>query len=273
MTPLDEHAPTPDERAASEALRALPRPEAAPAFRARLKHGFTSGALAERPSTPVIRLPIWRRPGFWPALAAAAAVLLFVAGPLNRGPAWRVVTSRGEGLAIVNGRPIAMAHGVEIGAELARGGRVRIPDDAVLELVASGEIAVRLSAGADADLPAPPNRWFNRSSHARMRHGDLFATTGHAFRGARLVVETDLARVFVTGTSFAVLAHEEGTCVCVMSGTVHVAAQAGPMEVVPPGERCFVYPDRRVPSHHPVLDSSLHALHDLSAAVKDELGR
>jgi len=254
---------TPEERHAREALGSVAPPRADAAFRARLKQEFATGAISPRRGA-VLRGPWYARPAAWLPLAAAAAVAIVLSG-LNRGPDWQVVSARGEGFVIVGERPVPLGHAAELAGLLRRGGRVRVPEGASLDLVVPGDIAVSLASGTDATLPAAPNRWWGRGARARVATGDAFFATGRAFHGATLDVETSELRAHVVGTTFAVLRHPEGSCVCVMEGRVQIVDLSEDEDEtveIPAGMRriCPVSgPDQTLP----ILDDSAHELHRL----------
>lgn len=291
MSTADEIEITAAERGAQAAVRSLAAPAEAPseAFRARLREGFVAGTLvAVVPEEPAA-LPIpeappaepkgrviagpWRlRPSVWVPLAAAAA-LVFALGLANRGPRWEVVATTGEGVVRIDGQSVPARATEVIGRLAARGGRVQLPDGVGLDLVAPGQMAVRLSAGSDVRLSGAPNRWIGRSARIAIEVGDVFISTGREFRGAQLAVTTPEARVDVLGTSFAVMRFGHGTCVCVMEGRVRVgAAYDGSAAEVAEGERRFCYPSAP-PYSETILESSVHELHDLQHATEDRLGR
>lgn len=266
MTPDDRSIPA-DEQRARDALRALPRPAADPEFRARLGRDFASGAL--RPAL-VLAGPAWfRRPEFLMtggALAVAAAALIVAV--LNPAPPWRVVSTRGTGtIAVAEGgaaeRLVPVTESATLGKALTRASHLAASDSAEITLASDGVLALRLLPGTRISLTPAPGRWFGRQRLIRVEAGELFVTTQPAFRGARLDVRTREATVQVVGTSFAVLAHDDGTCVCVMDGMVQVTPEGGPAEMVPPGRRCFVYRDGRPIDRAPILEESASVLGEL----------
>lgn len=260
---------TPEEQAAREAVRSLPRPEADDAYRARLREAFVRGGLHRRLAAPPPRIA---RLATWAPLAAAAA-LAVAAGVMNRGPDWQVAYTKGDGMVIVGERPVPLKHADELARLLRRGGHVRVPDTGYLDLVAPGQLAVCLAPGADVRLPAAPNRWWRRDAQAAVDMGDAFFETGRGFHGATLEVNTAEARAHVTGTSFAVLRDAEaGTCVCVMEGRVRVDAKLGGSSLVAAGMRRVCPPDTSA-LILPILDYSVHALHKLREVTATRLER
>jgi ferric-dicitrate binding protein FerR (iron transport regulator) len=100
---------------------------------------------------------------------------------------------------------------------------------------------MQVAPGTDLTLPASAGRWFGRATRASVANGEVRITTGTGFHGARLAVETPEAMVQVTGTTLAVICEPTGTCVCVLEGSVRVAAQAGGAGVpVSEGHRRYV---------------------------------
>lgn len=259
---MSDHEPmTGDERRAQEAVRALARPVADPAFRARLKREFAESTIApglkpgtgsamDAPGARVIRGPWFADRRTQAALAIAAAVLVVTAIALNRPAPWVVTGASGEGIAMVDGRPIPMNHEGELTAALRPGSRVRVPVGTELEITSPGSIVIQLVAGTDATIPASPGRWLGRKLRGEVRAGELRITTGPRFRGARLALSTPDAQVEVTGTTLAVICDPHGTCVCVLEGRVRVGAINAPsreMAEVERGHLRFVFNDGRDP--------------------------
>lgn len=272
MSTHDEHEPTAPERAASDAVRALARPEPDAAFRVRLRHEFVSGRIGRRRGLTFAR-PWFVRPFVLvPAVAAALAVVLFAG---NRGPDWRVRSASGEGRVIVDGAEFASADLARMAPALRRGAHVRVDGPVTLDLVAPGVAAVALAPGADVELSSAPNRWWQRGMRARVIAGDTYFSTGRAFHGAHLDVVTPHARVRAVGTSFAVLCAPFGTCVCVMEGRVKVGGHdAAPGEgvEVPHGMRRVISPDQTAQTL-PILEDSVHKLHRQLSMAGAELAR
>jgi len=256
---LDDPDPmSPELERARDAVRALPVPEAEPAFRARLKGNFVAGRIG-RPASLVLAGRDRARAA-WFAFSAipAAAALVVAVAILDRPPPWRLMASAGAEAATADGRSL----GAEAGAErkVRAGARVRVPDGTALMLASAGRVAMELMPGTDMVLPAPPGRWLARSGHARVTSGEVRVTTGPAFRGARLTIETGEARIEATGTTFAVLCLRAGTCVCVYEGRVRVGAKRGAMAEVAAGRRREIFSDgsppleaAMLPQEHPPL--------------------
>ena len=69
--------------------------------------------------------------------------------------------------------------------------------------------------------------------------------TGRRFTGRRLRVELPDAAVEISGTTFAVIRNAEGSCVCVLEGTVTMRDATGTAGVMPLHRR--VVPPRGEP--------------------------
>jgi ferric-dicitrate binding protein FerR (iron transport regulator) len=247
---MTTHGPdpvTPAEARARDAVRGLEPPRADAAFRERLKRDFVTGRIGER---RVLELPIaWHRRRAWrlalaPVAVAALAVAVVVA---NRGPRWEVLETEGTGIVIVDQTAVPLAHADQLQRRLRPGARVRVPEGSELELAAAGSMVVQITAGTEFTLPASPGRWFARGVAGAVRGGVIRVTTGPAFHGARLRVDTPEATVDVTGTTLAVICEPVGTCVCVYDGVVRVGARGGTAEAVASGHRRFVFNDGRAP--------------------------
>jgi len=239
--------PTPAERRARDAVRALPEPRADEAFRARLEHAFTTGAFPE-PARRIVPLPWYRRsPVAWIAVPAAAAAALVLVLTLNQGPRWELMAAQGAGNAVVDGRPIPLTHPGDLARALRGGARVVVPPDAELTLVSGDRLMVLATAGTEFVVPDAPGRWFGRSVAASIEHGTLRVSTRAGFPGSRLAIMTPEAAVEVTGSTLAVICEEAGTCVCVLDGGVSVGPRGGDMVPVPGGMRRYVFNDGRAP--------------------------
>ena len=240
---------TPEQARARDAVRQPEAPPADAAFRARLKHDFTSGRIAAGAGARRVRS------GPTPsghlgrvALPLAAAAALLAVGVLNRGPAFTLGAARGDGIVVVDGVPVPMSHREELARRMRAGARVRVPDGAELEIASPGHAAIQLTGGTDVALPASPGRWFGRSARLEVRAGELRITTGPRFHGARLEIETPEAAVTVTGTTLAVICEPAGTCVCVLDGRVAVGRKGENGAMIDAGHLRYVFNDSRPPA-------------------------
>jgi len=252
MSARERERLTPEEQRASEAVRSLPPPRPEAAFRARLKREFASGKI-ESPGEgraqerPVARF--WnRRAPLWVAIPVAAAAAVVVVGALNRGPRWELLSSRGSGDVVVDGVPVPIVDDAELARRLKPGVRLKLPADGQIEIASAGQVAIQVTAGTDLTLPATPGRWFWRRGRAGVANGEVRISTGAGFAGARLEVETPEVMVEVMGTTLAVIREPAGTCVCVLEGSVTVAATHESAGVpVQAGRLRFVFNDARPP--------------------------
>jgi hypothetical protein len=120
------------------------------------------------------------------------------------------------------------------------GARVTAGGTAELSLVSDGALVLVVTAGSEATLPAVPGRWLGRTVRATLAAGELRGVTGPAWAGARLAVAMPAAIAEVTGTTFAAIQSDEGSCVCVLDGRVTLAARGGAAALVAPGRRRVV---------------------------------
>jgi ferric-dicitrate binding protein FerR (iron transport regulator) len=262
MSARDPERLTPEEERASQAVRALAPPAANAAFRARLKREFTSGAIeragAREPLRPAV--PLWRPVLGW-ALPVAAAAALVAVGVLNMGPRWELMSTRGAGDVVVDGVPVPITNMNDLARRLKHGVRLKLPSEGQIEIAIPGQLALQVAPGTDVTLPAAAGRWFGRGTRASVANGEVRITTGSSFHGARLAVETPEAMVHVMGTTLAVICEPTGTCVCVLEGTVRVAAQGeGAGAPVSEGHRRYVFNDARPPESAEIRPTEIGSL-------------
>ncbi|MEZ4652374.1 MAG: FecR domain-containing protein [Candidatus Eisenbacteria bacterium] len=199
-------------------LSRLPDVEPAPAFLNRLRLDFQQGTV--RPVLAVT--PLWRRPTFhWSVAAVALAAAVLVVVFVNRGPSWQMVRASGTGTLFVQGTPIPLADVAENVRMLAPGTEVRLEGDmsASLDLFYPGLFSVQVTPGSSLTLPDAPGRWFRRHASFEVADGEVRVVTGPRFPGAHLKVMAPGTEVHVVGTTFAVIAGADSTCVCVLEGT------------------------------------------------------
>ena len=159
----------------------------------------------------------------------------------------------GAGSATVDGHAVPLSDAAAMEAALRPGARVRLPDDAQLEVAAGRSMAIQMTGGTDAVVPAVPGRWFGRSVRGTMAAGEWRITTGADFPGSRLEVVTPAAHVEVSGTTLAVICQPQGTCVCVYEGHVLVGRDASDLHTVLAGRRRYTY----VAPGKPALDDAM----------------
>ncbi len=231
---------TPEQEQARDAVRALPPLAARPAYRARLREGFVTGTL----DTPARVVPLRSRTRpVWIGVTAAAAAAVVLAFALNRGPRWEVMGTSGAGAIEVDGRAVPANDAGAVTAALHPGARVRMTGDAELVIQSGHSVAIDVMPGSEVTLPAPPPRWIARATAGELRTGELRITTGPGFHGARLAIATPEAGIEVTGTTLAVIREPQGTCVCVLEGTVRMGGHREAMVPVPHGHLRYVFGD------------------------------
>jgi ferric-dicitrate binding protein FerR (iron transport regulator) len=148
-----------EETRALEAVRSLPRPEADPAFRQRLRENFATGSITGDPAPrETVRrgapapLPRWRRLAPL-AVAAAAVVLLLV--PYARQTGLDLVSVEGANQIVLNGELVSCDDLSPIQAALQWGCRIEVPDGATVELARSGQLVMDLE-GVEFTFPRRP---------------------------------------------------------------------------------------------------------------------
>jgi hypothetical protein len=286
---------SPDARRARDAVKELSRPRPEASFRSRVKRAFIDGTIAgarvptagsaagpkparpalARPPAATASQPWWRSRPWMTALVPAAgiaAAAIAVAG-LNRGPAWEVVDASGEGIAVVNGRPIPVGHREDLTRAMRGGARVVMTSGASLVIASPGQMVMQITSASDVTLPASVGRWFARAVRAAVRTGEIRVTTGRDFHGARLYVATPEADVRVTGTTLAVIREPRGTCVCVMEGVVDVGAHGQAMAAVTAGHRRYIFNDGRAPEQDVMRPVERVKLGELRDQHQAQMGR
>lgn len=252
------------------ALAHLGRPAARPEFRAALREQFLSGTAAHDaarasragPGAHATAPPPKPRRLFLlvGALAAAAAVVTVLALTKSRPPLWRIHPSSTAESVIVDGIPLRLDDGEKLVSALGvarelevRGGtlRVAVRDEAWIE-VADGTRLSQMKFAAAGPY------------HVRTDRGSLGIATLPAFSGRGLRVLTEDFDLQVTGTIFGVDVDGEGSCLCVLEGTVQCrpAGSAGSRPVAG-GDLCFSYRDRRPPSWNAAHEAHLSPLRAL----------
>jgi hypothetical protein len=263
--PVDAH-----EARAKDAVRGLPAPAADPAFRARLRGGFTSGTLA--PAPRLLPQPLPRPLAFARAAMARAAAAFVVLFALDRAPGWQVTAWDG-GAVTVDGQAVPAGDASALAARLHPGARVATAEGTQLALRGGDVMALVAIPGTEFTLPATPRRWTSRAVQGGIEHGEIRITTGPAFRGARLTIVTREAHVLVNGTTFAVIREPDGTCVCLYEGHVRMGPVGGQMTPLEPGNRRFVYNDGRPELVEPLPGGERMKLRMLRDAEQVPLGR
>jgi len=247
MSERDEFELTREEKRASEAIRALPRADADPDFRQRLKADFAAGRLAEGGDATAPRPA--RRPAarWWKvAIPVAAAVLVVAAALFNRGPALVLSDVAGEGTVTVDGRAFPTSDRDAIAGAVRPGARLELSEGVDVDLVYDNTLVLQYSS-ARGTIPKAPARWIGKTGACRLEWGEVAALTGPDFAGGGLVVTTPEGIIEVSGTLISVFRDSSVTCVCVHEGAARVGIDEGDMESVPAGKRKVMFADGKTP--------------------------
>lgn len=210
-----------------DAVRALPPIAPDPAFRTAAKVRFLAAARPRRQSL-----------GRW---ALAAGVLLAVgAGFLwgNAGTPWEVVSVTGNGTIFVDGSVVAVTDQATPALRLRAGARIVTTGTVEVTVASRGTLCLVFTPETDATLPAVPGRLVGRRVSATLHAGELRGATGPRYAGARLTIAMRHAAAEVTGTTFAAIENDEGSCLCVFEGMAHLGGAplaAGSRRVVSVG--------------------------------------
>jgi ferric-dicitrate binding protein FerR (iron transport regulator) len=231
----------PDDETLARWLRDLPRAEADPAFREKLREGFADGSLGkERPASP-------RRIWVPFAVAAAAAVIILAGlGLLNRGPALQVAAVSGSGTVLAGDAAILTSDLAALNEGLKPGVRVELPGEVTLDLVSPEVATYQVTGGSKISVPGSPGRWFGRAIACSVMVGEVRLATGNRFPGSELRLYTPDGMVVVTGTLLSVQCDSLGTCVCVLEGSALVGVNEQDLEPVTPGNRKIMLRDGTV---------------------------
>ncbi|MCB9463439.1 MAG: FecR domain-containing protein [Candidatus Eisenbacteria bacterium] len=189
----------------------------------------------------------WLSPVFGTLAAAAVILILVTLFRPTLGEAWEVVAVSGSGSVSVNDRMFDVGDVAE--SRLEPGARVRTEGDVVLELVHDGLYALELGPNTDMTLPTSRD---GRLFAAEVRNGMATCVTGPRFPGSMLRITAPDADVEVHGTTFAVLADAEKTCISVLEGAVDVRTHDGNVCCVQAG-RCKRF--YRAPDPHETEES------------------
>jgi ferric-dicitrate binding protein FerR (iron transport regulator) len=260
-----------------EMLRGLRDEKPDPEYRERVRRSFVSGGVSlERAGTAAAlggrgaHQERWRaRLVVWLALAATIAPGVWL-GNANMGPHWVLHRVTDVGQVLLDGRPLNQER--DLGVRLRPGALLTTSGDAEADL-ACGDLAVlRVPSGTELAVPTPLGRWFRRSSTCELRRGEArVATTSH-FVGAKLSIRTNLAVIEVTGTTLAVFAGQDSTCLCVLEGSATMIDRGGTRSSVAAGNRVTLFQDARAPRREAILPMErmkLQMMRDDAAAITD----
>jgi hypothetical protein len=234
------------ERRIQDAMRSSDDVRADPAFRDRLKRGFVEGTISE-PAAPV-EDRVQRRSRWWWVLApAAAAALLFALLVPRAEPEWIVETSAGAGRIEIDGRSVPLSDEALLARAVKPGGRVRLPDDASIDVRLGDVLILALDKGSDVTLPALPDRDSRGPLISEVHDGELRIKTGPGFEGTELHILTAESRTEIVGTVISVYKGDGYTCVCVLQGTARIGADEALLEEIPSGMLKVMFDDGSPP--------------------------
>lgn len=223
------------------------------AFRQRLRTQFATGSVPPGRFDTVADSSGWR--SVWPAVVAAAAVFILVlaANVANRGPVWHTLGYEGDGLVEVNGTGYPPRRLVSEPGLLRPGSVIRVSAEMTLDLSIPDLYVLQAAPGSEFTLPNSPGRWVQRTSHFEVLAGEVRVTTGDQFPGYRILVKGPDAEVAILGTTIAVIARPDGTCLCVLEGDAMMTATGGKPVLVPQGMRRVIWRDAtREPEQVPI---------------------
>ena len=264
----------PEEDRLLELLRKQSDPEASEAFLAQLQRGFREGTLqspfeSESP-TPWSRIRSAFASIRGPLLPlAAGAVVIAILIWANAGRSFDNFSAAGNGEAIIGGRSISLADRAAIGAALRPGATVELRGDmtAMLNLFYQDDYALQIIPGTRVTIPRGLPRWLRRGAGFEVLAGEARVVTGPGFPGARMSVKTSQASVEVVGTTFAVIAGADSTCVCVLDGTAHLGMGTAPAMSVPPMMRATVRMPSGTATMEPIRPMEERKLSELRASA------
>jgi len=259
--------PTPEERAAAEAVQALGGPRAPEEFRARLRTRFVSGAIeADAPAADPVKA---RRSAPVVALfgLAAAAALSWLVWTGTQPDPWRYAGASGDsGEVWVCGHLMDPGDTDGIQAMLHAGTPIKTTGAMQFDYVMNDHLSVQLAPESEMTVPEWPRRWLGSTASCEVTYGEARFTTGPSY-SSRLLVTSPLATIEVTGTTLAVISGQDSSCVCVLDGEVVMTDTDGTAHVVEAGTRRTVF--REAPAHVmeilPMERMKLEMHRDLSA--------
>ncbi len=227
------------EEYAGDAVRTLRTPDPDREFRDRLRREFAGGTIrgtlpeaARGPGRPSARVvPI--------VFAFATAATILVAVALERSS--RAHPWIEGGLADDRARTHAAGERITTGPEEMRD--LRCDNWATFQLAPSTRI----------ELPSSPGRWLAKTSTGIVHAGELRVVTGPSFPGTTLRLVVPHAMIEVTGTTLAVIAGADSSCLCVLEGSARITGRSGDARSVLGGRRVTLYGDGRTPFEEGIL--------------------
>lgn len=224
----------------ARALEAL-APRARPEFRERLRERFLAGtgdeALPRRRRSAAGSPRILVGVG---ALAAAAALVLWLDTLTSEAPSWRVVGAGAAGGLVVDGTPVNGSAG-ELARLLGADARVVRTADEPLRLVYRDELLIEVDPRSELDLSGVRGDGADPPFTLRASDGGVRVATGPGFEHGRdgLLVLARGTRIEVTGTVFGVDCLDGAICVCCCEGEV-LAVRGDERDTVPCGATLYL---------------------------------
>lgn len=247
----------PSDAGVERLLAQVPRPSAAPAFKASLRERFLD--LADPGASPA-PIPITASPDplrfgpgagqpertrlfpfIWPfVLAASVAFILYFVLARDAHPRWRVLEATPTGEFMVDSLRFKGSDAALLSDALQTAHEIRT-FDAGLRLQLRDDLVLDIAPGTQlSQMSFPPAGAYTIYANA----GALHVCTGPTFSGNRLRILTDNMESTVIGTIFGVDVLENGTCVCCIEGTVRCDPRdGGGAKSVEAGAMCFAYND------------------------------
>ncbi|QDU85584.1 hypothetical protein Pla163_27160 [Planctomycetes bacterium Pla163] len=201
--------------------------EPSPAFAAELRERFVRGDLEEREPVHELRpaarvFPLHRRTVLVTTLAAAAALLLFLAFGFERSDGWRIFNHRATALLVDD---------AEFSGDVLRPGTrpcLLCTDAGNLRLGYGDDLRLELAAHTRVRMPEPRREGERIVLPVRVEAGELVIISRLASGSSSVTIETENAYVTLHGTSVSVLPLPNGhVCVCVQAGEVEVESKRG----------------------------------------------
>jgi ferric-dicitrate binding protein FerR (iron transport regulator) len=133
--------------------------------------------------------------------------------------------------------------------------------------MATNDYALQITPGTRLTVPDGLRRWLGRRAEFAVLGGEARVVTGPGFPGARLEISTTNAQVDVIGTTFAVIADADSTCVCVLEGTAQLSMGSAPAMPVPPMMRGTIRMPDGSTTMEPIRPMEERKLSDLRASA------
>lgn len=225
----------PDELRARAAVQGLGVVAADEKFRLGLRESFVSGQFDVRARRLRAAIPS-RRPRLARVvpLLAAAAVLVVVLGPLLWGPALNIVAVNGNQQIVLNGELVSCADLSPVQAALQPGCRIRVPDDATVEVAGAWQILMNLQ-GVEFTFPGRPHWALGGELESAIRgDGIIRMALGPGFEGHEYRLQLGAAELLVREGAFTVSRRGEEIGISVLEGELEARLPDGSIRMVGP---------------------------------------